>query len=99
MLKFLPLQTMKNKIKELQEHVDLVELFEPNSLEEWLIKEYAITGSLVETANRAKARGFLMNGEIIEKEHVVTVITGKASYPLHKRVKWGYQSRAKANKR
>jgi hypothetical protein len=44
----------KKEIERLEEYIGLVENYEDNTLEKWIVKEYAYTNSLVEVVIKCK---------------------------------------------
>lgn len=95
MTKLITVQQAKNKVKELQEYIDLVENYQADTLDKWIIKEYGYTNSFTEIVQRANVKGFTVNKNPINKEYVKSVIVGKASDPLHKKLKAAYKTRIK----
>ncbi|MDQ0999780.1 hypothetical protein QFZ28_000180 [Neobacillus niacini] len=99
MAKLITVSNAQKEIKRLQHYVDLVESYEADTLEKWIIKEYAFTNSLVEVAKRANDKGFTLNGEPIDKTYAVSIVNGKAQDELHRLLRLGYQQKIKPNKR
>jgi hypothetical protein len=91
-------QRAQAEIKRLQHYVDLVESYSADTLEKWIIKEYAYTNSIIEVTKRANDRNFSRNGLEIDKVYVTSVIANKATDELHKILKSGYKRKAKLNK-
>ncbi|WML45470.1 hypothetical protein [Neobacillus sp. PS3-40] len=99
MTKLITVQKAKDEVKRLQEYLDLVEDYEANTLEKWIIKEFAITNSLVEVTKRANARGLTLNGSLIDKEYVKSIICGKSTDKLHRLLRLGFNKRIKTIKK
>ncbi|MEH7504926.1 hypothetical protein V7152_23440 [Neobacillus drentensis] len=81
------------EIKRLQHYISLVENYEADTLEKWIIKEYAYTNSITEVVKRATA-----NGMTLDQDYAKSVLKGKASDELHKMLKSGYLARLKPKK-
>lgn len=99
MVKLITVQRAKNEVKRLQEYIHLVETYEADTLEKWIIKEYAYTNSLIKVVNRASELGYNKNGDSIDRAYVTSVIRGKASDNLHKLIKSGYMKRIRKSKK
>lgn len=98
MFKLITVQRAVDEIKSLQYYVDLVEGYEANTLEKWIIKEYAYTNSIVEVVRRANIRNITNGGLPLDREFVTAVIRGKASDELHRILQSGYKHRIRINK-
>lgn len=99
MVKLMKVNRAKEEVKWLQEYIDLVEAYEADTIEKQIIKSYAYTTSVAEIVRNFENHATMLNGKIIEKDFVVSVITGKATDPLHKLIKSSYLSKIKNNKR
>lgn len=98
-MKILTVPSAKEEIRRLQNFIDLVESYEANSLEKWIIKEYAYTSSIREVVIRAKNRGLTSNGNELDHEFVKNVIAGSPKDELHRLVRGNYKLRIRSNKR
>ncbi|MGG3471313.1 hypothetical protein ABES02_28065 [Neobacillus pocheonensis] len=85
----------QEEIKRLQDYVDLAENYEADTLEKFIIKEYAFTNSIEEITRILNRRGYTIKGEPIGREYVSAVINGKSSDELHRMLKSGYLKRTK----
>ena|SRR5699024_6629920 len=99
MAKLITVSKAQEEIKRLQHYVELVEQYEADTLEKWIIKEYAYTNSMVEVVRRANAKGYTNNGNEVDKAYVVSVINGKTNGELHKILRTGYKLKIRPNKR
>ncbi|MGF6947887.1 phage tail protein X [Neobacillus sp. B4I6] len=81
------------EIRRLQQYITLVEEYQSDTLEKWIIKEYAYTNSITEVVKRANAKG--MN---LDLAYAKSVLKGKACDELHKMLKSGYFARMKPKK-
>ncbi|MBN8194200.1 MULTISPECIES: hypothetical protein [Bacillaceae] len=100
MVKLITVKKAEEEITRLQEYIDLVESYEVNSLDSWIIKEYATTNSMKEIIKKGTAAGMIQqNGEPVDHSYVVSVINGKASDKLHRLIKSGYRLRIKPSQK
>jgi hypothetical protein len=83
--KFMTLDRAKKEIEQLQYYANLVETYEPTSLEQEIIKEYAKTSSITEVSKRLN----------VSHEKIVDVITSLGKDELHKIVRSGYMKKTK----
>lgn len=77
----------------LQQYITLVEEYQADTLEKWIIKEYAYTNSITEVVKRANAKGITL-----DQTYAKSVLKGKASDELHKMLRSGYLARLKPKK-
>jgi hypothetical protein len=98
-VKILTIPSAKEEIIRLQNFINLVETYEANSLEKWIIKEYAYTSSIREVVIRGNKRGFTTYGIVLDYEFVKNVIAGSPRDELHRLVRANYRLRIKTNKR
>ncbi|PGT81582.1 hypothetical protein [Bacillus sp. AFS040349] len=94
MSKLITVNKAEKEIKRLQHFVALVENYEANTLDKWIIKEYAYTNSVREVVSRADRKGM-----DIDQEYAKSVIKGKPNDELHKILKSGYMARIKPNQK
>jgi len=100
LMKLITVQRAKNEIRRLKEYVTLVESYEADSLDKWIIKEYAYTNSAIEIVRRANARNFITdNGCPIDRKYVISVISRKSNDELHRILRQGYKLKIRPNKR
>jgi hypothetical protein len=85
------------EIQRLQAYVSLAEGYEANTLEKYIIKEYAFTNSVAEIVKRLERQGILLDGIPIERDYVIKVIKGKSSDPLHRMMKSWLVKKSKQN--
>jgi phage tail protein X len=81
------------KIRRLQQYITLVEEYQADTLEKWIIKEYAYTYSITEIVKRANAKGMAL-----DQAYAKSVLKGKASDELHKTLRAAYLPRLKSKK-
>lgn len=80
-------EAAKKEIKELQAFVDLVETYKPSTLEENILKEYALLGSINKVVGKINDEH---DREIIDGTFVTKLITSKSQNELHKCLKTNY---------
>lgn len=98
--KLITYERAKRECERLLLFIKLVEEYPSHTLEQWIIKEYAITNSLVEVARRANKSGFRVMGEEIDRDYVVLVIDSKPQPKdkLHNLLRNSYRSKSRAIK-
>jgi glutamate synthase domain-containing protein 3 len=81
------------EIRRLQQYITLVVEYQADTLEKWIIKEYAYTNSITEVVKRATTKG--MN---LDLAYAKSVLKGNASDEIHKILRSGYLARLKPKK-
>jgi len=95
MAKLITVERAQKEVERLQHYLKLVEEYETDTLDKWIIKQYAITNSLKKVIEKAQEQYFVE----IEREYVVSVIKSKPKDVLHKMVKSGYMLKTRPNRR
>ncbi|MFC5602454.1 hypothetical protein [Sporosarcina koreensis] len=95
-MRYMTVDRAREEIQRLQRYVDLVESYEADTLEKFIIKKYALTGSLDKTLDLVHVFEF---GDHIEKEDLVAVIRQRGKDELHKTVRSWYMQRTRAIRR
>lgn len=90
MAKLITVQKAKEEIQRLQTYVDLVESYNTDTVEKFIIKEYAQTNSITKVLEKLKERGI-----VIEKEVIVEAIKSQPKDELHRIIRKGYMLRTK----
>jgi hypothetical protein len=88
MSKLITVERAKKEIQRLQHYVDLVESYPVDKLENLVIKEYALTNSIVKVTEKLS----------LEREYVTAIIKSRGNDELHKILRNGYMSKTKANR-
>ncbi|MFP5114834.1 hypothetical protein ACSU64_20990 [Bacillaceae bacterium C204] len=83
----------QSEIRRLKQYITLVEEYQTDTLEKWIIKEYAYTNSITEVVKRANAKGITL-----DQIYAKSVLKGKASDALHRMLRSGYLARLKPKK-
>lgn len=81
------IEATKKEIKELQSYVFLVENYQATTLEEKILKEYALLGSINKVIDKINDE---YGHERIDGAFVTKLITSKPMDELHKRLKSNY---------
>ncbi|HZW68978.1 MAG TPA: hypothetical protein VFF20_10345 [Pseudogracilibacillus sp.] len=97
--RLITLERAKSKVERLQKYISLIENYKVETLDDWIIKEYAINNSIKTMLEDATAKGITNNGEALDREYVVSVINGKVKNELHRIVRLGYRQKIRPNKR
>ncbi|MDR4948128.1 hypothetical protein [Neobacillus cucumis] len=58
--KLITIPRAEAEIRRLQQYITLVEEYPADTLEKWIIKEYAYTNSITEVVKRANAKGMTL---------------------------------------
>jgi predicted CoA-binding protein len=87
--KFITLEKAKSEIKRLQGYIDLVEAYKPSSIEQEIVKEYAMKSSIPEVSKKLN----------VSHEKIVEVISSRGKDELHKIVRSGYMKKTKPHRR
>ncbi|WP_312096205.1 hypothetical protein [Niallia sp.] len=94
-MKILTVPSAKEEIRRLQHFIQVVESFEADTLERWIIKEYAFTSSIREVVLRGNKKGLKHNGADLDCDYVRSVIVANPKDELHKLIKGNYKIRLK----
>ena len=97
--KLITVERAEKEINRLQKYIELVENYEADTLEKWIIKEYAYTNSIVEVVKRISDRGFTINERRVDKKYVTSILDGKIMDELHRLLRLGYRQRIKPFKK
>ena len=68
--RLITLDKAKAKVEKLNHYIDLVENYETDTIEKWIIKQYAITNSMKKILEIAAEEGITHNGEPLEHHYV-----------------------------
>ncbi|WP_226670340.1 hypothetical protein [Metabacillus litoralis] len=96
-MKILTVPSAKKEIRRLQNFINLVHSYEANSLEKWIIKEYAYTSSIRERVISGTKRRITSNGIELESEYVKNVFAAKPKDVLHSLVRTNYRAKIEPN--
>jgi hypothetical protein len=99
MPKLITLKNAKSELERLQSYILLVESYDGDSLDKKIIKECALTNSLVKVADKLNKQGITNDGNLIDKQFLISVIDSKPKDELHKIIRSGYRIKAGINKR
>jgi hypothetical protein len=88
MTKLITFDRAKKEIERLQHYVDVIESYPIDTTEDLVIREYAITNSIVKVTEKLN----------LEREYVTSIIKGRSRDELHKLVKSGYMSKKKVGR-
>jgi capsid portal protein len=92
-IKLITVPRAEAEIKRLQQYITLVEEYQADTMEKWIIKEYVYTNGITEVVKRANAKGMAL-----EQAYAKSVLKGKASDELHRMLRSGYLARLKPKK-
>src|SRR3954466_3171804 len=97
--KLITVERAEKEINRLQKYIELVENYEANTLEKWIVKEYAYTNSIVEVVKMINDRGFTINERPVDKKYVTSILNGKIMDELHRLLRLDYRQRIKLLKK
>lgn len=97
--KLITLNRAKSEVDKLQKYIRLIENYEVHTLEDWIIKKYAINNSIINILEEGSKKEITYNSEPLNREYIVSVINGKAKNELHRIVRLGYRQKIRPNKR
>lgn len=89
-------EAAKREIEELQAFVLLVENYKASTLEERIVKEYALLGSINKVVEKINEE---LGTDTIDKVFVTKVITSKPQDELHRRLKSNYFLKTRHNRK
>ncbi|MBT2736551.1 hypothetical protein [Bacillus sp. ISL-7] len=88
MAKLITVDRAKEEVKRLQQFINLVESYQSDTLEKQIIKEYALTNSIVKVTQNLN----------IEREYATSVIKSRGSDELHKLMRSMYMTKTNPNR-
>lgn len=98
-MKILTVNKAREEIKRLQHFIKLVESYEANNIEKWIIREYAYTSSMREVVARTAKIWVKNNGVELDHKFVKNVIVSRPKNELHRLMRANYRLKIKANRR
>jgi L-fucose mutarotase/ribose pyranase (RbsD/FucU family) len=85
----------REEIVRLQQYIDLVENYEADTLDKFIIKEYALTNSIDKTVKAVNVVGYAIYHKEVEREYVVSLLKKRGKDDLHKLVRSAYMEKTK----
>jgi len=99
MAKLITVEKAQKEVIRLKHYLNLVENYETDTIEKWILKEYAITNSIKQIVQNASEHHFNHRGCLIDRQFVTDVIKSKPNDELHKILKSGYLYKTRQNRR
>jgi hypothetical protein len=99
MVKLITVYRAKKEIERLSVFVELAESCVPETVEQFIVKEYAYLGSLGGVTKKLISMGITLDGRTFEEADVRSVINGKGNDELHKIVRSGYLYKTRPSRR
>lgn len=101
MRNFRTLEQAKKDLQIIQDYIDLIENYQPESLEQHTIYIYSLVGNVIKTAELLNHNGFRIDGRLIEPNEISELITSRPAKDdlLHKKIKSLYLKKTRANRR
>ena len=78
--------------------MDLVEKYEMDTLEKWIIKQYAITNSMKKIIEIAAEEEITNNGDPLDHQFILGLINGDTMDELHRVLRLGYRRKVRPGK-
>lgn len=98
--KLIKLDKAKAEVERLQRYIDLVEDYETDTLNKWIIKQYALSNSIKKILEEANETGVTNDdGVPLDRKYITGVINGTVMDELHRILRLGYRRKIKPNKR
>lgn len=88
----------QSEVKRLKEYIQLVDSFEVNNLDDWIIYNYALTNSIQKIVDKAAEEDVMNNGQPLENKYVSSVINGGTQSELHRILRLGYRQRIRKSR-
>lgn len=92
------LERAKREKEWLENYIYLIESYEVDTLEKWVIKQYAITNSMNKIMQLAEEKGITYNNEPLDREYLREIINGKIMDELHRTLRKGYGRKSNLTK-
>lgn len=89
---------LSKEIAEHQRSIELIEAYTPKSIEERIIHEYAILGSVTDVANKLNEEGLRIEGRKYISNDISAVLRQKPKDELHQIVKKAFEHNSKGMK-
>lgn len=91
--KLITVQKAQNEIIGLKKYITLAENYKTDTVDKWIIKQYAFTNCFKKIMEKAEAEKISINGQPINRDLIVSVINKKPLDELHKIVRTGYREK------
>lgn len=100
MSKLITVKRAEEEVKRLQDYLDLVIDYPVDTIEKWVIREYAYTNSMVKVVKHAREQSITKDGIPVDREFVLSIINGDPKNDgLHKLLKAGYKSKIRSSQK
>ena len=95
-MKILVVDKAKKEIEKLQHFVNLAESYQPITLDQMAIHQYAYLGSVKKVAEKLNALGCKIDGQKIESSDISNIIKRRPKDELHSFIKKSYTVKVKS---
>lgn len=92
------INSLNSEIEEQQRIINLIESYIPSSLEEKIIHEYAILGSVTNVSKKLNEEGWRIEGRKYNSNDISAFITGKGKDELHQIVRKAFEHNKKGGR-
>ena len=96
-MKILVVDRAKTEIEKLQHFVDLAESYQPKTIQQMAIYEYAYLGSIKKVAEKLNDSGCRIEGREVKPTDIANFIKGRPKDELHTFLKRSYTVKANAS--
>jgi hypothetical protein len=92
------IEKAKSEIERLQHYIDLIENYQPDTLDKFIVLSYAKTNSIDKTFELVWEHGYTLNQRPIERDYIVKVLNQIGKDELHKLVRSAYMAKTKVHR-
>lgn len=92
-MKFSSYNDAQKKVSELNHYISLVDTYTISNLEQWIIKNYALTNSIPRVIQNARQSKDMSLIENVTREKIISLLNSKPQDELHKIIIRGYKAK------
>jgi hypothetical protein len=93
------IEQAKKQIVWLQHYIALIENYQPNTLDKFIVLSYAKTNSIDKTLELVMKSSYSLEPQSIERDYIVKVLKQIGKDELHKLVRSAYMAKTKDHRR
>jgi len=93
MKKFMSYSKELVQLEELKHYISLVDDFEIKDLDDWVVKNYALTNSISGVIKNSLVDELQFDANLVTRQQIIKVLNDKPKNELHKIVHKGYKSK------
>jgi hypothetical protein len=99
MTAFMSIEKANNEIKRLQHYIELIENYQTDTLDKFIVLSYAKTNSIDKTLELVMESRYSLEHKPIERDYIVKVLKQIGKDELHKLVRSAYMAKTKDHRR